>query len=186
MCAGQWRGGWGQVRDSAISGLASVPLLLPTAFVSPCTFLAPQPSPLGEGSFLSTESTACPSPLSTSLLPPYPGSYQQDQYHGALVDVVSVYPRPFAKPAPRKPQREEEEGHLGPFECHVGGAVLGQGRTGAKSQDLGAPIPTLVELVKIPPRCLSHSICRMDSILRDVKGEAGPVAQGELWKKPTE
>lgn len=37
------------------------------------------------------------------------GSYQQDQDHGALVDVVSVYSRTFTKPAPRRPQKERDE-----------------------------------------------------------------------------
>lgn len=105
----------------------------------------------------STVGTDC-----SSLLPPYPGSYQQDQDHGALVDVVSVHPRSFAKPAPRKPQRRGKGGgHPGPVKWHGEGQCLARAGLGPEAR-LWVPQFQPWKKVKIPTQCLSYSICRMD------------------------
>lgn len=74
---------------------------------------------------------------------PHPGSYQQDQDHGALVDVVGVNPRPFAKPASRRPQTGgERRGHPVQF----GG--IGEGRCLARA---GLGLETRLRVPKFQP-----------------------------------
>lgn len=123
----------------------------------------PCPSPVG---------TACPPLLPAPL---HPGSYQQDQDHGALVDVVSVHSWPFAKPAPRKPQRDGKGGgHLGPGQQHGEGQCLVRTGLGLEVR-IWMPRFQPWEKVRIPPQCLSYSIFKM--------GRRHPLLGDESWKQ---
>lgn len=102
----------------------------------------------------STGDTDCPPLLPAPL---HPGSYQQDQDHGALVDVVSIYPRLFAKPAPRKPQRGSKwGGHLGPVQQHGEGQCLARAGLGPEARSWVSQFQPR-QKIKIPPQCLSYS-----------------------------
>lgn len=122
---------------------------------------------------LSVPSRHCLSP--SPARPPPPGSYQQDQDHGALVDVVSVHPWPFAKPAPRKPQRDGKGGgHLGPGQQHGEGQCLVRTGLGLEVR-IWMPRFQPWEKVRIPPQCLSYSIFKM--------GRRHPLLGDESWKQ---
>lgn len=82
------------------------------------------PLPLSFSQYLQTPGPGALSIHGRQTVPPHgglppatsQGSYQQDQDHGALVDVVSVYSRTFAKPAPEGPRRKGEgKGQQSPF-----------------------------------------------------------------------